>query len=110
MNVRIDVVLVVALLAAVGVACGAPDVRPALTAALDGAAKPDGPPSAKDPDGRGTAVIRLNAESGEVCWELTVLVSIRKKPCRRECGHRRVGERPTSCQPSCTSEYVSSDA
>ena len=68
----IDVMLVAALLATLGVACGASDSNRPLTATLDGAPKPDGPPTAKDPDGSGTAIIRLNAEKGEICWELTV--------------------------------------
>ena len=72
LRVATDVMLVAALLAAFGVAYAAPNSNNALTATLDGAPKPDGPPTAKDPDGSGTAIIRVNADKGEVCWELTV--------------------------------------
>jgi len=44
-----------------------------LTVPLDGTSKgASGPPSAQDPDGSGTATLRLDAEKGEICWELAV--------------------------------------
>lgn len=75
-------ILVATLLIAVNVACRAParstpTTAPApaitsLTTTLDGTPKPEGPPTAKDPDGSGTAIIRLDPAKDEVCWELTV--------------------------------------
>ncbi len=79
------VMLVATMLAALNLACRAParstpTAAPtttsapkitSLTTTLDGSSKPHGPPTAKDSDGYGTAIIRLDSAKGEVCWELS---------------------------------------
>src|SRR5688572_3488222 len=62
------VLVVVALFAIVGLAA-AVDGGGRFTATLMGAAEVPGP---GDPDGSGTAVIRLNPGLGEVCWDIEV--------------------------------------
>jgi hypothetical protein len=62
------VFVLVALFAAVGSAAAANGGR-RFSTTLTGAAEVPGP---GDPDGSGTAVIRLNHGQGEVCWDITV--------------------------------------
>jgi hypothetical protein len=62
------VLVLVALLATIGSAAAANGGR-RFSTTLTGAAEVPGP---GDPDGSGTAVIRLNHGQGEVCWEITV--------------------------------------
>jgi hypothetical protein len=65
---RLGVVLVVALIGALLLA-GPALAGHALTTQFRGAAVVPGP---GDPDGSGTATIRVNPGKGEVCWELSV--------------------------------------
>jgi hypothetical protein len=62
------VLVLVALFAVVGLA-NADDGGRRFTTTLTGAAEVPGP---GDPDGSGTAVIRLNPGKEEVCWEIQV--------------------------------------
>jgi hypothetical protein len=65
---RLGVVLVVALIGALLLA-GPALAGHALSTQLTGAAVVPGP---GDPDGSGTATIRVNPGKGEVCWDLSV--------------------------------------
>ena len=67
-KVMVLVLAVVALFGIVGTASADGGGRP-FTTTLTGAAEVPGP---GDPDGAGTAVIRLNPGQGEVCFEITV--------------------------------------
>ena len=62
------VLVLVGLLVIVGSAAADTGGR-RLSTTLTGAAEVPGP---GDPDGSGTAVIRLNHGQGEVCWDITV--------------------------------------
>lgn len=68
-RVPMSIGLTGALLAGLALAGPALAAGSRLTATMTGAAEVPGP---GDPDGAGTAVIRLNKGKGEVCYELTV--------------------------------------
>ena len=67
-KVTVLVLVLVALFGIIGTAA-ADDGGRRFTTTLTGAAEVPGP---GDPDGSGTAVIRLNPGQGEVCFEITV--------------------------------------
>ena len=68
-RVSISIGLTGALLAGLALAGPAFAAGSRLTASMSGAQEVPGP---GDPDGTGTAVIRLNKGKGEICYELTV--------------------------------------